>query len=53
MTAADHDMVGEDDAARRHAAVPRVIGHWTADTAHETACVDTKGEVNNMLPPHQ
>lgn len=46
MTAADHDMMGEDDAACRHAAIPRVIGHRTADTAHQTACVQTKGEVN-------
>lgn len=48
MTAADHDMMGEDDTARRHAAVPCVIGHWTADTAHQTACVQTKGQVNIM-----
>lgn len=41
MTAADHDMMGEDDAACRHAAIPRVIGHRTADTAHQTTCVQT------------
>lgn len=48
MTAADHDMMAEDDAARRHTAVPCVIGNWTADTAHQTACGQTKGEVNIM-----
>lgn len=47
MTAADHDMMGEDDAACRHAAIACVIGHWTADTAHQTACVESKGEVSN------
>lgn len=51
MTAADHDMMGEDDAARRHAAVPCVIGHGTADTAHQTAWVQTKGEVNVLQLP--
>lgn len=39
MTAADHDMMGEDDTASRHAAIPCVIGHWTADTSHQAACV--------------
>lgn len=40
MTAADHDMMGEDDTACCHTAIPCVIGHWTADTAHQTACVE-------------
>lgn len=46
MTAADHDMMGEDDTACCHTAIPCVIGHWTADTAHQTACAETKREVN-------
>lgn len=48
MAAADHDVMREDDAARRHAAVPCVVGHWTPDTAHQTACVQTRREVNIM-----
>lgn len=48
MNAADHDMMGEDDTACRHTAIPCVIGHWTADTSHQTACVESKGEVNNF-----
>lgn len=36
VAAADHDVMGEHDAARCHAAVPRVIGHRTADTTHQT-----------------
>lgn len=47
MTAADHDMMGEDDAACCHAAIPRVIGHRTADTSHQTACGESKGAVSN------
>lgn len=47
MTAADHDVMGEDHAACRHAAIPCVIGHWTADASHQTACGEGKGEVSN------
>lgn len=36
VVAADHDVMGEDHAARCHTAVSCVIGHWTADTAHQT-----------------
>lgn len=43
MTAADHDMMGEDDTACGHTAIPRVIGHWTTDTSHQTACAEKKG----------
>lgn len=35
VVAADHDVVGEDHAACRHAAVPRVIGQRAADAAHQ------------------
>ena len=44
VAAADHDVVGEDDATRRHAAVSRVIGHWTADTAHQTTWTRRRAE---------
>lgn len=44
VTAADHDVMGEDDAACGHTAVSCVIGHWTADTMHQTAFTGTRGE---------
>lgn len=36
-------MMGEDDTACRHTAIPCVIGHWAADTSHQTACAEEKG----------
>lgn len=44
VAAADHDVMGEDDAARRHAAISRVIGHRTADTTHQTTWTRNRGE---------
>lgn len=44
MAAADHDVMREDDAASRHTVVSCVIGHWTADTAHQTTCTRAQGE---------
>lgn len=35
VATADHDMVSEDGAARRHTAVACVIRHWAADTTHQ------------------
>lgn len=49
MTAADHDMMGQDDTACCHTAIPCVIGHWTADTTHQTACVESKVVSNRHL----
>lgn len=43
VAAADHDVMGEDHAACRHAAVPRVIGHRAADAADESAWTGTGG----------
>lgn len=38
MAAADHDVMGDHDAARCNAAVSCVIGNRAADAAHQTAC---------------
>lgn len=47
MAAADHHVMGDDDAARRHAPVSRVVGNRAADAAHQTACVWRKrGDVD-------
>lgn len=37
VAAADHDVMGEGDAARRHATVSCVICHRTADTTHQAS----------------
>lgn len=42
VATADHDVMGDDDAARGHTAVSCVIGHWTADTAHQTPYTGSK-----------
>lgn len=39
VAAADHQVMGDDDAACCHAAVSRVVGNGAADAAHQTACV--------------
>lgn len=38
MAAADHHVMGDDDAAGCDAAVSRVVGDRAADAAHQTAC---------------
>lgn len=42
VAAADHDVMGDHNAARRNAAVSRVIGNRAADAAHQTACEGTQ-----------
>lgn len=49
VAAADHDVVGEDDAACCHAAVSRVIGHRAADAAYEAAWTRTGGKKGGAL----
>lgn len=37
----------EDDATCCHTGVPRVIGNWTADAAHQATWMGTRGEVRS------
>lgn len=43
VVGADDAVVGEDNAARCHAEVRGVIGHWTANAPHQTTCRREQG----------
>lgn len=48
MVAADHDVMGEDHTPCSHTAVSCVVGHWTAETAHQTTWTRPQGD--DLLP---
>lgn len=50
MVGADDAVAGEHNAARRHAQVCGMIGHWAAHASHQAACRQTPE--GSQLQPH-